>query len=178
MIVNTTNKCNCCYTTPYPVRLDIMRAYCETGAYFGEDGIEPGYGTEDSMTVYYQIVYSDGSKYTNSHSSGYFTNENDEFLNFRVVTVWRPEGLVAGVTETWYPDGYAVADLAEIKSPPTDFHGYVARTTAYFTDRISHDIANLSVAYEFDPKTLNEAFDHYNADGTPLVSVFFERVDL
>lgn len=170
MKVNTTNKCKCCYTSPYPVSLELMRVKTDGGSYYAYDGMVEGYGTDGSISVFYQIRFNEGSIIQGFSASSYFAKQSGEILNGRGVAVLAPksQGIVAGVTEAWIPEGWGV------NPPPYSVgEGYVARAVASYVDRISGDVADLAVFFQFVPPTNGDSFDYFNPDGTPLDSCPF-----
>lgn len=178
MIVNTANKCRCCEVPKIPVRLEITKVYTLGGAYYDEDY---GWGTSDETTVYCQIVYSDDSVYPFTGKMQHI-NRNIDFANGQAVVVWQYDRIVAGVTELWLRDG-ETSGIPYVPSRPTNFEGYVARLAGKYTDSRNNVYANLSVTFQFTP--IQDGYiddmkyypiNYYNADGSPLAYVPFDRV--
>lgn len=170
MKVNTTNKCKCCYTSPYPVSLELMRVKTKGASYYAYDGMVEGYRTRGSIFVFYQVRFNEGRIMQGSSVSSYFAKQPGEIINGRGVAVLMPksQGIVAGVTEMWIPEGWDFNSALYSVGK-----GYVARAVASYVDRISGDVADLAVFFQFVPPTNGDTFDYFNPDGTPLDSCPF-----
>lgn len=181
MIVNTANKCKCCVASKYPVRLEILKVYNLSGAYYDYDDYEC-WRTSGDTTVSCQVVYSDDSVFAFSSKMQHI-NQNIDFANGKAVVVWQNSGITAGVTETWIRADETTG-IYPLLARPTNFDGYVARIIGAYRDAVYNVYANLSLAFSFTPQQdgVNDdgnpyfPINFYNADGSAIASCPFERV--